>query len=80
MTPVGEASIADAAQLCPLCGLANGCAMAAASSIECWCIGAEFGADLLARAANSAGAERCICARCASGTARPSPLTTPDAH
>jgi hypothetical protein len=78
MTPEGEARAGAAAHLCPLCGQANQCAMAAGSGTECWCVGAAFSADVLARGARAAGAARCICARCASGATRPSASSAPD--
>jgi hypothetical protein len=70
----GEAP-ARTAHLCPLCGQANRCAMAAGNSNGCWCVGAAFSAELLLRAASSAGAVRCICVRCAT---RSSATTTPE--
>jgi hypothetical protein len=78
MTPAGEARAGVAAHLCPLCGLANGCAMAAGSRTECWCVGAAFGADLRRRAAGAGGAARCICARCASDAAQSAAMRSPD--
>jgi hypothetical protein len=78
MTPEGAGPAGADRHLCPLCGRPNRCAMAEASRTECWCVGAAFSADLLGRAATSAGEARCICAHCASGTAPPSPATTSD--
>jgi hypothetical protein len=56
--------------LCPLCGRANECAMQIeqATGIRqppCWCTGATFGAELLARVPEEARNRACICARCA---------------
>jgi hypothetical protein len=57
---------AAGADRCPLCGEANGCAIAAQRQAPCWCVDASFDAALRARAARAEGPPRCICARCAS--------------
>jgi hypothetical protein len=64
---------AAAADRCPVCGEANGCAIAAQSAAPCWCTEASFSAALRDRAARAEGAPRCICARCA-GDATPGGL------
>jgi len=57
---------AAGADRCPLCGEANGCAIAAGSQLPCWCVDASFERALVERAARAGGLPRCICARCAS--------------
>jgi hypothetical protein len=64
-----RASAAAGADRCPLCGEANGCALAAGSQSPCWCVDQAFDAALRARAARADGPPRCICARCAGTTA-----------
>ncbi|MBV9890906.1 MAG: cysteine-rich CWC family protein [Rhizobacter sp.] len=66
----------DAADRCPVCGEANGCAIAAAAAGPCWCVDASFSASVCARAALAGGASRCICARCAA-IDDPATMTTP---
>jgi hypothetical protein len=56
--------------LCPLCGKANFCAMEIEKATgekqpACWCVAAEFSADLLARVPKAAQGQACICATCA---------------
>jgi len=55
------------AAVCPLCGGANACAMAAggADGSPCWCVAATFGDALLARVPAAARGRACICAACA---------------
>jgi len=60
---------AEVAERCPLCGEANGCALAAGSAARCWCSDASFTAAVRARAASAGDAMRCICARCAASAA-----------
>jgi hypothetical protein len=55
---------------CPLCGLANRCAMEVAHSTgapaqPCWCTQVDFSAGLLARVPAPAQRLACICAACA---------------
>lgn len=52
---------------CPLCGAANGCAMARGDSpaTPCWCVAVVFDAALLARVPPAARGRACICAACA---------------
>jgi len=75
----GSAAAADSAGLCPLCGRANGCAMAAGADERCWCSDAAFSAASLDRAARAGAPAHCICARCATAargneeTGRPMP-------
>ena len=66
-----SSAVATSARLCPLCGEANDCAMAAGESAACWCSGAVFPAQLRERAASSPA--RCICARCAAAAPREHP-------
>ena len=66
MTPLSAAA-AGSADLCPLCGSDNGCAMAAGADVRCWCSDAAFAPASLDRAARAAGPPRCLCARCATG-------------
>lgn len=80
MTREGEAPVGGASHLCPLCGQANHCAMAAGGGTECWCVGASFSQDVLMFAARRAGTARCICARCAGDAMRSSAATAPDAR
>ena len=56
---------------CPLCGKGNQCAMEMEKATgqkqpPCWCTGAAFGADLLARVPDYLRNQACICAACAS--------------
>lgn len=55
------------AAACPLCGGANGCAMAApeGGAEECWCVSARIPAETLARIPAEDRDRRCICAGCA---------------
>jgi len=78
----GGAPQAAGADRCPLCGEANGCAIAAQSQAPCWCVDASFDATLRARAARAEGLPRCICARCASVAvvAGSDPAPTPTAR
>ena len=57
--------------VCPLCGAGNACAMARGDGPErpCWCVGATFGAELLARVPAAAQGRACICAACAGAAA-----------
>lgn len=57
------------AAVCPLCGGANGCALAAADggTGECWCSTARIAPEALARIPAPERGRRCICARCAAG-------------
>jgi hypothetical protein len=71
---------AAGADRCPLCGEANGCAIAAASRAPCWCVEASFDAALRERAARAEGPQRCICARCASTTVGQATARTPPAR
>ena len=59
------------ADRCPLCGAGNACAMAngGSSANPCWCIGASFGPELLARVPPAARGLACICAACAAAAA-----------
>ncbi|MEZ5620265.1 MAG: cysteine-rich CWC family protein [Burkholderiaceae bacterium] len=51
---------------CPLCGGANGCAMAAGDhDAPCWCTQVGFAPELLARVPAAARGLACICRRCA---------------
>ncbi|MDM0001511.1 cysteine-rich CWC family protein [Variovorax sp. J22P240] len=55
---------------CPLCGETNRCAMELARETgqaqpPCWCMEADFSADLLARVPAEKRRLACICARCA---------------
>lgn len=51
---------------CPLCGGANGCAMAAGEhDAPCWCAQVGFAPELLARVPAAAQGLACICRRCA---------------
>jgi len=65
------------ADRCPLCGEANGCAIAAGSPLPCWCVEASFERALVERAARAEGPPRCICARCAAATCDAAPRPPP---
>jgi hypothetical protein len=57
---------------CPLCGQPNGCAMVTRDqgnreTPPCWCVGASFPPELLARVPAEAKRRACICAACAAG-------------
>lgn len=58
--------------LCPICGQANACAMAAAVDGEapppCWCVNASFSSAVLDLVPAEAQGRRCICAACAART------------
>jgi hypothetical protein len=72
---------AAGADRCPLCGEANGCAIAAGSQSPCWCVDASFDRALRERAARIGGPPRCICARCAgAATTRDAAAQTPPAR
>jgi hypothetical protein len=51
--------------LCPLCGDANACAMAAGAPGPCWCESASFPPDVLASVPPESQGRTCICAQCA---------------
>jgi hypothetical protein len=52
--------------VCPICGSANECAIAAGRSAEsCWCMTAEISPDVLATIPEEAQGKVCICRRCA---------------
>lgn len=57
---------------CPLCGGANGCAVAAAGrfDVACWCRDVHFRPELIARVAPAQRGEACICHACASKAAQ----------
>jgi hypothetical protein len=65
-----SASAAASAHLCPFCGRANGCAMAAGADERCWCADADFSPASLERAGRAGAPARCICARCAAAGAQ----------
>jgi hypothetical protein len=52
---------------CPMCGGANACAPAASGRFDepCWCQGATFSAELLARVPEALRNVACVCAACA---------------
>jgi hypothetical protein len=55
---------------CPLCGEVNRCAIEIARETgqppsPCWCMEADFSAELLARVPAEKRRLACICARCA---------------
>ena len=60
------------APVCPLCGGANECAVAAACDFDtpCWCRGVTFTAELLASVPEEMKGRACICRRCAEAAAR----------
>jgi len=51
---------------CPLCGEPNDCALCTtgAAKTQCWCVGQEFPARLLARIPESSKNRACICRSC----------------
>ncbi len=55
-----------ATQRCPLCGGANACTPAARDQYDepCWCQGATFSAELLARVPEPLRGVACVCAAC----------------
>ena len=66
---MGESAGPDPSR-CPLCGEVNRCAMEIARETgraqpPCWCMEADFTADLLARVPSDKRRLACICARCA---------------
>ena len=68
MRPVDAAAPNPA--LCPLCGQPNRCAMelereTGVKQEACWCAGATFGPELLARVPPEAQRRACICPACA---------------
>jgi hypothetical protein len=67
------------ADVCPLCGAGNACAMAGGGEAEgsCWCVGVAFGTELLERVPPAARGRACICAACAAA-ARGSAAATGD--
>lgn len=57
------------AHRCPLCGGDNRCAMEIERATgvpqgPCWCVGATFEPDLLARLPDPARGQACICSAC----------------
>jgi hypothetical protein len=63
-----------AANLCPLCGQPNRCALelqreTGQEQPPCWCTQVDFSADLLARVPAEARRLACICPACARGAA-----------
>jgi hypothetical protein len=57
------------AQLCPLCGQVNQCAMeterlTGIQQAPCWCSQTQFSAELLKRIPESARGVACLCAAC----------------
>jgi hypothetical protein len=57
-------------RLCPLCGLANSCAMeqqraTGEAQPPCWCTNVDFDAALLARVPAESHGLACICPACA---------------
>jgi hypothetical protein len=66
---MGESAPPDPSR-CPLCGEMNRCAMEVARETgqtqpPCWCMEADFSADLLAQVPADKRRLACICARCA---------------
>jgi len=58
------------ASVCPLCGLANQCAMeivkATGKPLErCWCVDAVFTSELLAKVPQAVQGMACVCPVCA---------------
>ena len=65
-----DGSAAPDPSRCPLCGEENRCAMEIAretgeAQSACWCMNADFSADLLDRVPSATRRLACICARCA---------------
>jgi hypothetical protein len=58
---------------CPLCGAANGCAVARRASFEvdCWCRRATPSPEALARVPPALRGKACLCPACLSRTAGP---------
>ncbi|HDY97436.1 MAG TPA: DNA or RNA helicase of superfamily II [Pseudomonas sabulinigri] len=55
--------------LCPLCGNANQCDLAATadSSAPCWCFSTPISKEALARVPTDQVDKTCLCPRCAAG-------------
>ncbi|HEX2201657.1 MAG TPA: cysteine-rich CWC family protein [Longimicrobium sp.] len=72
MTPEPAAETPVDPARCPLCGEANGCAMAGASPSggACWCASVTIAGDVLQRIPEEARRKACVCARCAEGAPR----------
>ncbi len=66
MAYAGGVDVVDPAR-CPLCGLANDCALAAgaARGADCWCAGATIPAATLAAASAATRGRACVCSACA---------------
>ncbi|HWI77909.1 MAG TPA: cysteine-rich CWC family protein [Ramlibacter sp.] len=63
-------SSSPAAELCPLCGQPNACAIAAQRSTgreqpPCWCNEAAFSAELISKIPEAARRRVCVCRACA---------------
>jgi hypothetical protein len=59
----------DDATLCPSCGEANDCAIAAGRSAEsCWCMSVNIDQQVIATLPEGAQGKVCICLRCATGS------------
>jgi hypothetical protein len=50
--------------VCPLCGQANTCGMAAGNAGVCWCVGETFPSALLAQLPQPARGKACVCYEC----------------
>ncbi|MBV8619703.1 MAG: cysteine-rich CWC family protein [Curvibacter sp.] len=69
MNPSGSAPAA--ADICPLCGESNGCAMsrAGADPADCWCMRTPVAPEALARIPAAQRGRQCLCPHCAQATA-----------
>ena len=61
------------ASVCPLCGVANQCAIEIAKATgkpleRCWCVDAVFMPEVLKALPEEAKGKACICAKCAALT------------
>ncbi|MCP3907017.1 MAG: cysteine-rich CWC family protein [Oceanicoccus sp.] len=56
----------SAQQSCPICGEANGCAIANnAEASNCWCMEVNIPEELIEQANQRGDMKRCICQACA---------------
>ena len=66
------------AQQCPLCGQANGCAVAQGLlAAQCWCMTATLDTAALAQVPEAERGQRCICPACGQVAAQGDAPATP---
>jgi hypothetical protein len=56
-------------RVCPLCGSANACGVAAGAE-NCWCFSSSISGEVLKQVPAAAKARACVCAACAAGQSK----------